>query len=436
MRSLTAVVLSTVLLSAAACSGDDNDADESEGPGEATTAPAASADVDAARGDLFFTEVAGQAGIDGSASDLGLTGEAAMTSGAAVADVDADGDLDIFLPRIGKPNALYINDGSGSFTDEARRAGLAGAAQRFGSAAAAFLDLEGDGDLDLFVAGSGQGANDLFVNDGTGVFTEESTTRGLVWPDVTDTELGSQHHGVSVADVDGDGDMDLLVLQWYGAIYNAEAVGAAIEAGLLDDESATDPCSSSAAFAELGFPVPEGLPENRSGLFLNDGAGNFTDGTEQLGLPLHEIVAFTGSFGDVDGDGWQDLAITGDGCTSRLFRNVDGTRFEDITVSGGRGERRERHGLGAARRRRRRAPGLVRHLDRTPRGRRLQGRRFLRLQRQPAVPERRPDGRRCCRRRAGHLHATRPTTTGCVTARGAGARRSRTSRTTAGSRSP
>ena len=148
----------------AACTG--NDAERSEAQGDGSAPPAAR---EAALGGLRFTEVAAEAGIDGPASDLELVGEAAMSSGAAVADVDGDGDLDIFLPRIGKPNALYLNDGRGSFTDQARRAGLAGASQRFGSAAAAFLDLEGDGDLDLFVAGSGQGGNDLFVNDGNGV---------------------------------------------------------------------------------------------------------------------------------------------------------------------------------------------------------------------------------------------------------------------------
>ena len=343
MASIALAAIALGSLFGAACTGGSDASDGDGGTGD--DGPAPSAEVEAARGDLLFTEVASDAGITGSASDLALTGEAAMSSGAAVADVDGDGDLDIFLPRIGKPNALYLNDGKGSFTDEARRAGLAGAAQRFGSAAAAFLDLEGDGDMDLFVAGSGQGGNDLFVNDGTGVFTEESTLRGLVWPDVTDAEAGSQHHGVSVADVDHDGDMDLLVLQWFGALYNAEAVTAAMDAGLLDDESAVAPCSSSAAFAELGFPIPEGTPENRSGLFLNDGAGNFSDGTEQLGLPLHELVAFTGSFGDVDGDGWQDLAITGDGCTSRLFLNVDGSRFEDVT--GPAGVASDENGMGS-----------------------------------------------------------------------------------------
>lgn len=50
-----------------------------------------------------------------------------MTSGAAVEDIDGDGDLDVFLPRVGFPNALYVNDGNGRFTDQANVAGLGGA---------------------------------------------------------------------------------------------------------------------------------------------------------------------------------------------------------------------------------------------------------------------------------------------------------------------
>ena len=266
---------------------------------------------------------------------------------------------------------------------------------------------------------------------------------------MSDAELGSQHHGVSVADVDGDGDLDLLVLQWFSAVYNAEAVGAATEAGLLDAAGALDPCSSAAAFAELGFPVPESAQPNRSGLYLNDGSGNFRDATEQMELPLREIVAFTGSFGDVDGDGWQDLAITGDGCTSRLFRNVEGTRFEDITDAAGVAG--DENGMGS----------VLRDVDGDGR---LDW--FVTSIAHPESDECRGGGFFGCsgnrlylnqgtgdadagagdagagagtRARAATAWSpswTRPTTTACATAPGAGARPSRTSRTTVVSRSP
>ncbi len=284
---------------------------------------------------VTFTDVAELAGLTEPHSELGLTGQADMTSGAAVADVDGDGDDDIFLPRVGRPNGLYLNNGDGTFDDVARDAGVAGPDDRFGSSTGVFFDVEGDGDVDLFAAGAGLGRNELFINDGSGRFSEEAAGRGLEWPEPTDPRFGGQHHGVSVADVNRDGFLDLLVLQWYSDIYNGEAVAAAAaEMGWADDHT-PDSCETAAALAAIGFPAPGDGEPTRSALFLNDGAGSFSDVTAEFGLPLDEIVAFTGAFGDIDDDGWTDLAITGDGCTSRLLRNVDGRRFEDITATAG-----------------------------------------------------------------------------------------------------
>ena len=83
----------------------------------------------------------------------------------------------------------------------------------------------------------------------------------------------------------------------------------------------------------------------RSALYLNDGTGHFTDATESYDLPLDEIVAFTGVFHDLDGDGWVDLTITGDTCTSRVYRSVEGERFEDITAELGVGT--DENGMGS-----------------------------------------------------------------------------------------
>lgn len=296
---------------------------------------------------LAFTEVAAESGLTEPHSDVALVAEDGMTSGAAVADVDGDSDMDIFLPRVAKPNSLYLNDGTGRFTDVGREAGVAGPSDRFGSSAAAFFDVEGDGDLDLFVTGAGQGGNELFVNDGFGGFLEESTERGLGWPDLAGSQLGSQSHGVAVADVNQDGHMDLLVLQWYMQIYGraASAVLNNAREG-LPEGAGLQPCEAAAVVRDAGFPVARDDESSRSALFLNQGDGTFRNATDEFGLPLHQIVAFTGIFHDLDADGWLDLAITGDGCTSRLFRNLGGARFEDITEASGVGT--DENAMGAA----------------------------------------------------------------------------------------
>ncbi len=143
--------------------------------------------------------------------------------GAAIGDVDNDGDLDWFVSSIWDPdgevegnwgisgNRLYRNDGAGGFTDATDAAGVRVGYWGWGST---FFDLDNDGDLDLFhTNGWNNGGPDsaefsldpsrCFVNDGTGVFTERSAELGIV-----DTGQG---RGVVAFDYDRDGDLDLLV---------------------------------------------------------------------------------------------------------------------------------------------------------------------------------------------------------------------------------
>lgn len=304
-----------------------------------------SATGDAALGGLVFTEVTEAAGLLETHSDLDLEAESDMTSGAAVADVNGDGYLDIFLPRVGKPNALYLNNGDGTFTDVAVEAGVAGPTERFGSSAAAFVDIDGDGHLDLYVTGAGRGEHHMFVNNGDGTFTDEATQRGLALPPLAADRDHQHAYDVAVADVTGNGAMDLLVLHWYEEVYNETATAAVASAFADSPPPGPQPCDAAAVVREEGFPRAPGQAPARSALFLNDGTGNFVDATDEFGLPFDEIVAFTGVFADLDGNGWQDLLITGDGCTSRVFRNVEGQRFEDITGQVGVGT--DENGMGS-----------------------------------------------------------------------------------------
>ena len=155
-----------------------------------------------------FTHIApGRSGIrfENTVSDSVLLGNRMLAQGAGVAlgDIDSDGLVDVFLARTQGSNALYRNRGDWKFEDITERAGVA-AADRY-SSGAAFADVEGDGDLDLLLLAT-TGPNALFLNDGAGRFSERRDT-GL------DT-VGRGGTTVTMADVEGDGDIDLYVANY------------------------------------------------------------------------------------------------------------------------------------------------------------------------------------------------------------------------------
>ncbi len=127
----------------------------------------------------------------------------AQGGGVCFGDVDGDGLVDIFLARTEGPNALYRNRGGWKFVDIAQGAGVA-APDRY-STGCAFADVDGDGDLDLILTALG-GPNALFLNDGTGHFTEQGADAGLT------SSAGSTT--IALADVDGDGWLDLYIANY------------------------------------------------------------------------------------------------------------------------------------------------------------------------------------------------------------------------------
>ncbi len=248
-----------------------------------------------------FTDVTAQAGV----------GDAGFGLGVAVGDYDNDGDADLYLNNFG-PNVLYRNNGNGTFTDVTGEAGVDNG-HRVG-AGACFLDMDGDGDLDLYVANyvafSFEGhrvarfngypaylgpmdyrptADTLYRNNGDGTFTDVSKASGVA------AHQGAGM-GVVCADYDRDGDTDIFVANDDQANFLFESDGAG-------------------KFEEVG---------------LMTGFAYDRDGNEESSMGV--------DCGDFDNDGRLDFHVTCyQGELATLYRNLGGGALEDVTMASGAG---------------------------------------------------------------------------------------------------
>jgi hypothetical protein len=227
-------------------------------------------------------------------------------------DVDADGDLDLFVAYRDRANALYRND-AGKFSDAAPALGIADARRTVG---AVWFDYDEDGDLDLADANMDGDANGLYRNDG-GKFTDVAEAAGVAWGGRAPKAAGNGTVRVCAPDVDGDGRFDLFAANYgpLGFFSNrgkgvfedrAEAWGIAID-------SRYDAC----AFADFDHDGRLDLYVNgtvtggaswQDSLFRNTGSA-LVDVTPPS---LRRLQADHGvQWADVDGDGDLDLALTG-----------------------------------------------------------------------------------------------------------------------------
>lgn len=144
---------------------------------------------------------------DGTFSDITFnTGVAvnAQVMSVSLADVNRDGWLDVYFANLGEQNALYLNNGDGTFADHTYASGALDEGIAMGTV---FFDYDRDGDPDLYLTHDADQPNILYENIGGGHFIDVSRASGL--------DLAAQGMGVDVADVDQDGWLDVYITNLY-----------------------------------------------------------------------------------------------------------------------------------------------------------------------------------------------------------------------------
>ncbi|MGE3108029.1 MAG: CRTAC1 family protein [Phycisphaerales bacterium] len=261
-------------------------------------------------------------------------------NGLSFADVDHDGDLDIYVSTYGSMACLFRNNGNFTFTNIAASAGVAntGAGQGL-----SWGDFDNDGWLDLYLANrtvASEGfpqPNRLYRNNHNSTFTEIAGMLGVDDPGVMSFQGG-------FFDYDLDGDADLYVAEdkglpgcvWHNRFWRNDGatftdISASSGAGACMDGM----CFTTADFNADGlvdFYVTNIPPGNK--LFIGRPDGTFTDEAPAAGV-VSDNISWGAHFWDFDNDGRLDLFVTNQSAPNRLYRQVDSWPCPDIAAGMG-----------------------------------------------------------------------------------------------------
>jgi len=335
-------------------------------------------------GDGTFTDVTDAAGLAGTGYDIA----------AAVGDYDNDGYEDLFVAGVYR-NTLYHNNGDGTFRDVTEKAGLAKLDEKFGplwSTGAAWVDVNNDGLLDLFVVNYMSWdvhkepdckygdrpeychpkfykplPNQLFLNNGNGAFSDVSAQWGIRG------QLG-KGMGAAIADYDGDGLPDIFVAndKLFNFLFHNKGNGrfeeVASESGVALPEQGEPISGMGVDFRDLNN---DGLPDialaalqgETFPIYQNNGNGEFTDITAKSGMALlsHPMSGYSTNIADFDNDGWKDIFVSRGDVQSlsmasvhsveqnnTVFQNLSGVKWSALTGEAGFDAQPPRRHRGAA----------------------------------------------------------------------------------------
>jgi hypothetical protein len=267
-------------------------------------------------GPIHFTNVTTAAGIkfvhfrgnDGIPINREIFGP-----GVCAADYNGDGYQDIYFVNgrdlynrgIAARNALYRNNGDGTFTDVAESAGVTGTGYGVGCV---WGDYDNDGFPDLYV--TQYGSNVLYHNNGDGTFTDVTDKAG-----VAGLEFGTLFHsGATFFDYDRDGRLDLYV------------------GGYVALENGPRYCNVSGV--KTSCP-PEAYKGTADILYHNNGDGRFTNVTKAAKIYEAHGKNLAVGAADYDNDGWPDLFVANDGLNAYLYHNQHNGTFDEIGVISG-----------------------------------------------------------------------------------------------------
>lgn len=325
-------------------------------------------------GDGTFADVTEKAGLKGTGYDFGV----------AVADYDNDGHEDVFVSGMYR-NSLYHNNGDGTFTEVTEKAGLAKPDKEFGplwSVGAAWVDINNDGWLDLFVVNymkwdvnkepdcrSG-GTNNkpeychpkfyketpdqLFLNKGNGTFEDISASAGI-------RAHRGKGMGVGVADYDDDGLPDIFVAndKLFNFLFhnrgNNKFEEVAFETAVALPEHGNLISGMGVDFRDMnndGWPdiAIVALENETFPIYQNDGKGGFTEVTARSGMAMlsNPMDAYSPNIADFDNDGWKDLFVSRGNVASpnmaghqsieqpnTVFRNLANNKWAALTEGAG-----------------------------------------------------------------------------------------------------
>jgi hypothetical protein len=280
---------------------------------------------------LYRNDEGGARFVDVS-QEVGLDIEGATRQPAFV-DYDGDGDVDLFVALRDQPNRLHRNDG-GLFVDVTAASGIGDPRRTVG---AAWFDADEDGDLDVFVANQNGDEDGFFQNQGDGTFVDVAAEMGMHQPGRSDVQ-GSV--GTAVADYDNDGDLDVFVAS-YGPdlIWENQRPEVGFQLRSVGTGLGGDHHSVSADWGDMDNDgwldlyvgvFLSGVPEAPDYLYRNLGDRSFHTVTPDL--MVERGTSHGVAWADFDQDGDLDLALANNdptGGTHHVYRNLSS---EDVSA--------------------------------------------------------------------------------------------------------